>query len=135
VALTVVWALIHPYSTGATPFLLLYGAVVFAGLALFRPWMMRRQVERLVAGRADIGQLIELRVTTDAFQVDIAGVFRSSQVLRTLHAAAPGPEGTLIQPFPNEFLWVPAAVFDSADARARFDNALLAGLRIPDPAL
>lgn len=135
VALTVAWFFMHPLSQGLTPFLLLYGAFVFAVLAVARPWLVRRHVSQLVAERSDLDMPIELRVTEDEFHIDVPGVKRSNQVLATIHAAVAQPDGTLIQPFPNEFLWVPATVFSSADARQLFDRALFAGLRIPDPAL
>jgi hypothetical protein len=119
-------------STGA---LLLYSAVVFAASAALRPVLVRRQAERMVSGRADLGHAVEARVAGGEFVVETAGVARSAQRLCTLHAVHGGPDGILVEPFPNEALWIPADAFASAADRAAFEQALLAGARLPDPAL
>ncbi len=131
----VAWFFLHPISVGMAPILLLYGAFVFAVLALIRPWLVRRQIRSFVKDRPDLDRRIELRIAGGSFHINVPGVLRSEQALATLHSAVSGTDGTLVQTFPNEYMWVPASAFDSADDRTLFDRTLLAGLRIPDPAL
>ena len=119
-------------STGG---LLLYGAVVFAGAAAVRPLLIRWQAERMVSGRSDVGHDVEARVAGGAFVLDVAGVFRLEQRVATLHAVHVGSEGVLVEPFPNEALLVPAEGFATPADRAAFEQALLAGARLPDAGL
>ena len=129
----VLWVVLH--GSGWPGFVLIYGAVVFAGAAVLRPFLVRRQAERLIDGRPDIGKAVEVRVAGGEFVVEAEGVFRSAQRLGTLHAVVPQPDGLLIEPFPNEALFVPAEAFASPADRAAFERALLAGARLPDAAL
>lgn len=132
-SMLVLWVFLH--GSGWPGFVLIYGAVVFAGAAVLRPFLVRRQAERLVDGRPDIGTAVEVRIAGGEFVVEAEGVFRSAQRLGTLHAVVPQPDGLLVEPFPNEALFIPAEAFASAADRAAFERALLAGARLPDAAL
>ncbi|HEX9952464.1 MAG TPA: hypothetical protein VGB53_11890 [Rubricoccaceae bacterium] len=129
------WAAGHVLTGGAPNPLLLYGSLVFAAFSVVRPLVVRRQAERLVADRPDVGRPVEVRVAAGEFDVRVEGVARSAQRLDTLHAVHVAPEGVFVEPFRNEALFVPAEAFASPADRAAFERALLAGARIPGPTL
>lgn len=134
VVMAVLWIFVHGSRSGAG-FVLIYGAVVFAGAAVLRPFLVRRQAERLVAGRPDIGATVAVRVAGGAFVVEAEGVYATTQTLASLHAVQPQPDGLLVEPFPNEALFIPAGAFATPADRAAFERALLAGVRLPDAQL
>ncbi len=129
------WGVGHAVGSRGSDLLLIYGAVVFGALALFRPFFVRRQAERLVAGRPDLDRPVEVRVSGGDLVIDLPGVARSAQRLETLHAVYAEPDGVFIEPFQTEAFFVPADGFASPADRAAFERALLAGARIPGPDL
>ena len=110
-------------------------SVLFLGLAVVRPWLVRRQVARHLGGRLDIGRAMTVRVAGGLFTTETEGLGRTEQRLDTLHAVEARPGGILVQPFPNEYLWIPAEAFASEAERAAFERALLAGAPLPDGGL
>ncbi|HEX8298556.1 MAG TPA: hypothetical protein VF594_05280, partial [Rubricoccaceae bacterium] len=103
--------------------------------AVLRPVVVRRQAERVVADRPDVGRPVEVRIAAGEFDVRVEGVTHSTQRLDTLHAVHVAPEGIFVEPFRNEALFVPAEAFATPADRAAFERALLAGTRIPGPTL
>ena len=134
-AMLIMWAAGHVLTGGQPNPFLFYGAFVFAAFAGLRPFVVRRQAERLVADRPDVGRPVEVRVAGGEFDVRVEGVARSAQRLDTLHAVHVAPEGVFVEPFSGEALFVPAEAFASPADRAAFERALLAGTRIPGPTL
>lgn len=114
---------------------LLLAAGYFAAVAVAHPLLVRRRARAAGAGRSDIGRTVTARVTDRDFEVDVEGVSRSAHRLDALHAVEPRPAGVLVSPFPHEVVWLPDAAFADRPARAAFERALLAGARLPDPAL
>ena len=136
VGMVVLWVGLHGAGgPRGSSVLMLYLAVVFAVLAAVRPLLVRRQAERMVAGRPDLDRAVEIRVAGGEFVVDVEGVSRGAQRLGTLHAVYTEPDGVFVEPYPNEALFVPAEAFATLADRAAFEQALLAGARLPDPAL
>lgn len=124
------WAFFR-FAGGLDSLYLALVALLFLGLAVLRPTLVRRQYARLVAGRADLGRTMTVRVADGRLVTETEGLQRSEQVLTSLHAVEPHPDGILVQPFPNEYQWIPDAAFDGPDARAAFERALLAGSPLP----
>lgn len=114
-------------------FLLL--ATLFLGLAAARPWLSRRQLRAHVAGRQDLGRTVTVQIAGGDLRVETDGVGYAVQRLDTLHAVETWPEGVLVQPYPNEYQWIPAAAFATPAERAAFERALLAGAPLPAAAL
>lgn len=106
-------------------------AVLFLALAAVRPWLVRRQYARLLAGRADVGRRTTASVRDGWYCVEVEGLSRSEHRVEALHAVEPHAEGLLVQPFPNEYQWIPAEAFAAAADRAAFERALLAGAPLP----
>ncbi len=129
------WGIGRAVGSRGSDLLLVYGAVVFGALALFRPYFVRRQAERLVADRPDLDRPVEVRVSGGELVIDVPGVARGTQRLETLHAVYAEPDGVFIEPFRTEAFFVPADGFASPADRAAFERALLAGARIPGPDL
>lgn len=107
-------------------------AVLFLGLAALRPQIVRRQVARHVSGRLDAGRTVTVRVGDGWLTTETDGIGRTEQRLDTLYAVEPREGGILVQPFPNEYQWIPASAFETAADRAAFERALLAGAPLPD---
>ena len=115
--------------------LLLLGAGYFAAVAVAHPALVRRRARAAGAGRSDIGRTVTAHVTDTDLVIDVEGVSHTAHRLDALHAVHGRDEGVLVEPFPGEVLWLPAAAFADRPARAAFERALLAGVRLPDPAL
>lgn len=114
---------------------LLFVGVLFVGVAGLRPWLVRRQYARHVVGRLDVGRTVSVRVADGWIATETDGIGRTEQRLDTLHAVDPREGGILVQPFPNEYQWIPAEAFVTPDDRAAFERALLAGAPLPDGGL
>ena len=115
--------------------LLLLGAGYFAAVAVLHPTLVRRRARAAGAGRSDIDRTVTARVTDADLVLDVEGVSHTAYRLDALHAVHGRDRGVLVEPFPGEVVWVPNAAFADRPARAAFERALLAGARLPDPAL
>lgn len=109
--------------------------VAFLVVGAIHPVLYRRRLGALTARRVDVGRPVTVRVTDAEFQVDVEGVSREAQVLSTLHRVEARDGGVLVETFPREAIWIPPGAFADAADRAAFERALLAGARLPDPAL
>ncbi|MDT0632920.1 hypothetical protein RQM47_12515 [Rubrivirga sp. S365] len=107
----------------------------FAVVAALYPTLARRRARAAGAGRSDIGRAVTARVTEADLVVDVEGVSHAAYRLDALHAAEPRDEGVLVELFPSEVVWLPDGAFADRPARTAFERALLAGARLPDPAL
>ena len=114
---------------------LLLAAGYFAAVAVVHPALVRRRARAAGAGRSDIDRAVTARVTDQDFEVDVEGVSHATYRLDALHGVETRPGGVLVSPFPHEVVWLPDAAFADRPARAAFERALLAGARLPDPAL
>ena len=115
-------------------FFALFG-LAFLALSASQPALYRRRLAAAVAGRADLGRPVTARVTADELHLEVEGVSREARRLGTLHRVEPRDGGVLVESFPNQAVWIPPAAFASDADRGAFTRALLAGARLPDPAL
>ncbi len=134
VGMLATWGVLHQM-TGTLDPLLPIMAVAFVVVAAARPYLVRRNIERLIQGRSDRDRPVSVRVVGDELKVEIDGVARSAMRLAALTSVEPQPEGILVRPQPYEMLWIPTEGFASDADRDAFEHALLAGAPLPDPAL
>ena len=120
-------------SRWAVPLLLAAG--YFALVAVLHPTLVRRRARAAGAGRSDLGRAVTARVADGELAVDVEGVSRAAYRLDALHGVEGRDGGLLVELFPSEIVWLPDAAFDGRSARDAFERALLAGARLPDPAL
>ena len=114
---------------------LLVAAGYFALLSVLHPTLVRRRARAAGAGRSDLDRTVTARVTDTDLVVDVEGVSHAAYRLDALYGVETRDEGVLVELFPSEVVWLPAAAFADRPARAAFERALLAGARLPDPAL
>lgn len=109
--------------------------VVFALFAVLRPALYRRQLQRLLSGRADLGRRVEVRLSDTDLMIDVEGIRTSAQRLSTLSSVQGLDDGLLLELLAQEFLWIPASAFDSPDSQRHFVRHILERAPLPDPAL
>ena len=110
-------------------------SVAFLVLAGLRPALYRRQIRQILAGRADLGRRVEVRLSETDLTIDVEGVRTSTQRLGTLAGVEAFDDGVLVELLAREFLWIPASAFAGADVRERFVRHVLERAPLPDPAL
>ena len=118
-----------------TGLLWLAGAVGFGLSAALRPILYRRQIQNLLAGRADLGRRVEVRLSEDELEINVEGVRTSAQRLDTLAGVEAFEDGVLLEVLAKEFLWIPSSAFVSRDSRQRFVRHILERAPLPDPSL
>ena len=140
VAFLVLWLLSSRlYATNdrfsPTGMLWLAGAIGFGLSAALRPVLYRRQIQQLLAGRADLGRRVEVRLTESDLEINVEGVRTSSQRLDTLSGIEAFDDGVLLEVLTKEFLWIPSSAFSSRESRDRFVHHILERAPLPDPSL
>lgn len=128
------WALFR-FAGGLDSLYLGLVSVLFFGLAAFRPALVQQQYARHVGDRLDLGRTATVRLAGGLLIMETDGIGRTEQRLDTLHNVDSRPDGILVQPFPNEYQWIPDTAFASPQERAAFEQALLAGAPLPDGGL
>lgn len=118
-----------------TGILWLAGAVGFGLTAALRPVLYRRQIRQVLAGRADLGRRVEVRLTDADLEIHVEGVRSSAQRLSTLAGVEAFDDGVLLEVLTKEFLWIPGSAFNSRDDQHQFVRHILERAPLPDPAL
>lgn len=118
-----------------TGMLWLAGAIGFGLSAALRPLLYRRQIQQLLAGRADLGRRIEVRLTDAELEIHVEGVRSSRQRLSTLASVEAFDDGVLLEVLTKEFLWIPSSAFPSREGQDGFVRHILERAPLPDPSL
>ena len=107
----------------------------FGLAAALRPVLYRRQLERLLAGRADLGRRVEVRLSEHELAIDVEQVRTTTQRLSTIAGIQAFDDGVLLEVLAREFLWIPSGAFGDRDGQGAFVRHVLERAPLPDASL